>query len=162
MIRLEGETLLGRTIRIAREAGCDPVIVVLGASAPLIRQTCELTATVVVLNEHWHEGMASSIRLGISTASEGGAAAAIVLPCDMPSITPGHLLALQSSGRVTASRYGERSGIPAFFPSGMFAALMTLTGDTGARDLLRRAPSIMLAEGEWDIDTPADAALLIP
>ena len=62
---LGGETLLERTVRTAREAGCKQVVVVLGAAAEEIRAGCDLDDAVVILNEQWAEGMASSIRVGV-------------------------------------------------------------------------------------------------
>ena len=42
LVRLGEENLLERAVRVAREAGCSPVVVVLGASAELIRSQCSL------------------------------------------------------------------------------------------------------------------------
>jgi CTP:molybdopterin cytidylyltransferase MocA len=38
----------------------------------------------------------------------------------------------------------------------MFAQLRKLTGDAGARDLLKQAQAVELEGGELDIDTAAD------
>jgi len=154
LVMLGTETLLDRAVRIASEAGCSPVIVVLGAEAEQIREQCDLSGAVIVMNPRWQEGMASSIRVGVSAV--GGAGGVVLMTCDQPAVTPEHLLALTASGDVTASAYAGRRGVPAFFPALSFSALMELTGDAGAQKLLRNAAAVELASGELDVDTAAD------
>jgi molybdenum cofactor cytidylyltransferase len=153
---LAGETLLDRAIRIANEAGCNPIIVVLGANADWVAAHCRLTGAVIVRNEGWAEGMASSVRAGLAAVAH--ADSAILMTCDMPAVTPTHLQALMTSVQVTASGYAGRRGVPAFFPAASFPALAQLTGDAGARALLQHATVIDLPGGELDIDTPDNLA----
>ena len=54
--------------------------------------------------------------------------------------------------------YAERRGVPAYFPRSRFSDLRELTGDFGARELLKQARTIALPGGEVDIDTAADLA----
>ena len=65
LLALDGEMLLQRTVRIAREAGAAPVLVVLGAHREEIEARVDLSGTSIVLNRDWEEGMASSIRAGV-------------------------------------------------------------------------------------------------
>ena len=149
---LGSEMLLARAVRVAQEAGCSPVIVVLGAEAKHIRAACPLHNAKVILNERWRDGMASSIHCGLNAASD--ASGALLMTCDQPAVTPVHLRALTNCDEVMASAYTGRHGVPAYFPATSFAMLMQLTGDAGARDLLCAARAIPLAHGELDIDTP--------
>jgi molybdenum cofactor cytidylyltransferase len=155
---LSGETLLARAARVAHEADCSPILVVLGAEANRIRTACPLPNATIIHNEQWHEGMASSIRAGITALQnltlQDAPAGAILMTCDQPAVTSDHLRALASSGDLTASAYAGRHAVPAYFPASSFAALARLTGDSGARDLLRGAPTIPLHLGALDIDTP--------
>ena len=154
LVRLGGETLLERAVRVAREAGCEPVVVVLGAEAERVLAACDLRGARVVRNEQWREGMASSVRVGVAAAD--GADGVVLMTCDQPAVTAEHLRALMVSGAVTASAYSGRRGVPAYFPASCFAELMRLTGDAGARELLREASVIDLPGGELDVDTEAD------
>ena len=157
LVMLGGETLLERAVRVAHEAGCVPVVVVLGAAAELVAARCDLGSAVVVVNEAWEEGMASSIRVGIGGV--GGADGVVLMTCDQPAVTAEHLLALMAVGQVTtASAYAGRRGVPAYFPAASFPALMELTGDAGARELLRGAATVELVGGELDVDTATDLA----
>jgi CTP:molybdopterin cytidylyltransferase MocA len=115
-----------------------------------------LVDAIVAINENWDEGMASSIRAGIGlvTAADG----AILMTCDQPAVTAEHLRKLMAPGELTASGYAGRRGVPAYFPTQNFPALLRLTGDAGAREMLRNAASIELPLGEMDVDTPEELA----
>ena len=54
----DGEALLHRTVRVAQEAGCAPVVVVTGALDAELRAAVADLAPVVVPNPAWAEGMA--------------------------------------------------------------------------------------------------------
>lgn len=157
---LGGETLLRRAVRVAREAGLHPVIVVLGASHAEILAQTDLTDAMAVLNGEWQQGMSSSIRLGVRTLelTAKDAAGVVLMACDQPAVTPEHLNLLTASAQVKASHYGGRNGVPAYFPRQWFHQLANLTGDQGARSLLLQAPFIELPHGELDIDRPEDLA----
>lgn len=151
---LAGETLLARAVRMAGEAGCKPVVVVLGAGAAEIGAECGLRRAVIVVNEGWAEGMASSIRAGVGCLVDK-VDGVILMTCDQPGVDAGHLrrLMARDAAERTASSYAERRGVPAYFPAGDFSRLLTLKGDEGARELLAEAASIELPGGELDVDT---------
>jgi CTP:molybdopterin cytidylyltransferase MocA len=154
LVRLAGETLLERAVRTAREAGCSPVVVVLGAEAEQIAEECDLSDAVVVVNEEWSEGMASSIRVGVGALQD--ADGVVLMTCDQPAVSAAHLRALMKTGAATASVYAGRRGVPAYLPASSFAQLLELRGDVGARELLRGADAVELANGELDVDTAED------
>lgn len=64
LVSLQGETLVERAVRVCREAGCNPVVVVLGASADRVRKTCSFKDVLVVVNEGWPEGMGARYAWG--------------------------------------------------------------------------------------------------
>jgi len=168
LVRIAGETLLGRTSRVVREAGADPVFVVIGANREAIEAGVDMTAVRAVFNADWEQGIASSIGAGIEVLrhSVPDAAAVLLLACDQPKLTADHLRKLillheSATGTVTvASAYVGVAGIPAIFPAPRFAHLLALTGDEGARHLLRDSECPVITEsfagGEVDIDTPED------
>ncbi len=157
---LGSETLLERTIRTVREAGCVPIVVLVGAAHEEILAHSRLGDAVPVINNEWMEGMASSIRLGIRTLGMIGkdAEGALLMTCDQPAVTAEHLRRLMMGQEVKASRYAGRNGVPAYFPKKYFGSLMALTGDVGARTLLAEASYEEMVNGELDVDTPDDLA----
>jgi molybdenum cofactor cytidylyltransferase len=168
LIRIDGETLLRRTARFAVEAGCSPVLVVLGFEAGAMRpEAAGLTASILI-NENWQEGMGSSLRAGMEAIrkAESQPDAVLVLVCDQPRLTAEHLrdlLARHKTGAgiaVTASVYAGRPGVPAVFSGKLFPELTASQGDRGARDLIRahttEVQGIPWPEGQLDLDRPED------
>ena len=158
LVQISGETLLDRALRLAADAGCEPVVVVLGAHAKQIEAVCDLRRAWVVVHAGWVEGMGSSLRAGMELV-QGFAevSGVVVLTCDMPKVTAEHLRGLGAEpGEAAASEYAGRRGVPAYFPRALFAELLGLQGDAGARELLRTARGVELVGGEMDVDTVAD------
>ena len=167
------ETLLGRTVRVVREAGLDVVFVVLGAHAERVEAEAELDGGVVVRNPAWASGMASSIHAGIAAVQAGmpEAEAVMLLVCDQPRLTVEHLRGLidasvshaNGPGTIVASEYAGVPGVPAVFPLSAFARLMELRGDVGARRLLMDESVIRVAfaGGFVDVDTVDDLPKLM-
>jgi molybdenum cofactor cytidylyltransferase len=156
LVVIGGETLLERAVRSALEAAFSPVIVVVHDAAQI--EPLQVCGAEVLLNRKSHEGMSTSIHAGVRRAEAMKADGVVLMTCDQPMVTAEHLRWLTASGEVTASYYAGRRGVPAYFPAASFPALMQLTGDTGARELLRGAATVELPGGELDIDTPADLA----
>ena len=118
-VMLQGEMLIERAVRIAREAQLAPVIVVVPSHADFLT-TLEDADCVVVMNEFAASGMASSIRLGVQTIPPE-ASGVLIMTCDQPGVQPDHLQALCTEPAViTGSAYAGRIGVPAYFPASSF------------------------------------------
>jgi molybdenum cofactor cytidylyltransferase len=155
-VKLGGETLIRRAVRLAIAAKLSPVIVVVRDGSPFTADLQEFGCLVVV-NEVAKEGMASSIRCGVHVATVHEVAGVVVMACDQVALGVDHLLALTSHPtRVTGSQYAGKVGIPAYFPATSFAALLLLKGDVGARAILREADAIENEDLALDVDTEAD------
>ena len=152
-VEIGGETLLERAVRVAVEAGLEPVVVVVrDAEVGKSLHGCE-----VVENELAEEGMASSIRVGVARAEELGVEGLVVMACDQVALRAEHLRALSGEvDRVTGSGYAGKVGIPAYFPAEKFPELMKLRGDVGARELLLGAAVVVDEALGLDVDTEAD------
>ncbi|MFP5236590.1 MAG: NTP transferase domain-containing protein [Acidobacteriota bacterium] len=167
LIEFAGETLLNRTLRLAHEAGVDPVIAVLGAHLDPIRPTLP-PQTQIIHNAEWQTGMASSIRAGIR-ALDASAPGVLILTCDQPRLTADHLRALLAAfsgdpSAIAASRYSGKRGTPVIWPRSLFPALLALEGDKGARTILAQPPCALVEidfpGGDVDIDLPGDLTQL--
>ena len=169
LLMLDGETLLARSVRLAREAGAAPVLVVVGAQAALIGAGTPVDRATVVLNDEWEQGIASSIHAGVK-GLDASARGVLILACDQPRLSAVHVrglietFAAQSQATIVASAYAGVRGIPAVFPREAFPDLLALRGDKGARSLLMRPPCPLITlpfeGGEVDIDLPGDLTQL--
>jgi molybdenum cofactor cytidylyltransferase len=173
LLPIDGVPLLARTVEVLLAAPVWPVVVVLGANGDAMRPLLARYPVLIADNPAWPEGMASSIRAGITTLRQFSRdlEGAVITVCDQPALATRHLEALLAAPRTTgrrmaAARYRERLGVPAFFAHEHFAALQALTGEEGARTLLNRDAGLVAAvdlpELALDLDTPADYAALRP
>lgn len=171
LLEIGGQPLLVRAVEAALASAAWPVIVVLGAQAEKIRPILAPFPVLVTENPAWSEGMAASIRAGVTTLQQFSRRldAALIALCDQPAFstaTIAQLVAAQwTSGRsIVAARYAGRHGAPALFLCEHFPTLTALTGEEGARALLNDQParvaSVDLPELALDLDTPADVAAI--
>ena len=172
LVRYRGETLLERSIRLARTAGAKQVCVVLGYRGDVIQRVLEknrvfLDCGSAVLNPRWRDGMGRSLACGIC-ALPPNAGAALVCLSDQPMLEAGELAKLVSVWRrnpraAVASHYAGRLGVPAIFPRSWFGALKLLTDDRGAQVLLASASGVLsvpMPNAAVDIDRPEDLSQL--
>lgn len=171
LLQLDGESLLHRTIRIAGEAGCAPVFVVLGFEAD--RMGLEVTDLPVkpVINPDWQSGMGSSLRCGVEVLMKETPLPerVLVLLCDQAKLSAEILSSLIRTSVgvnsvITASNYAGKLGVPAIFKEHLYSDLLKVEGDQGARAVILRHSSqtsvVEFPEGAMDIDTPRDLAVL--
>ena len=167
LLEYQGQTLLNRTIGIARSLNNNPVIVVLGANAELIEPTISNSEVGIVYNPDWDTGMGSSIRTGLNALLEKHSeiSAVLVLLVDQPYLTADLLNSLiteyqQNTPPVVAARYGEVLGVPALFNRSVFPRLFGLDKQVGARKVIasyrQELRSIPFPKGAIDLDTPSD------
>ena len=155
-LEIAGESLVERAVRVAEEAGCTPIIVVISSESDFGDRLQQRGCRIVV-NPDAAQGMAWSIRWGIRFAQALNAQGAIIMTCDQPGLQPEHLRALSvDANEITGSEYAGRVGVPAYFPRAAFDALQVLEGDAGARELLRGMKSIPQEALALDIDTEED------
>lgn len=119
----------------------------------------------VIHNDDTSAGMSRSVALGVAEAERLGAEAVVIALADMPRVTAAHihrlLDAADSGDAVVASSDGVQPRPPVAFGRDRFAFLKALTGDEGARDLVRGGKHVVTSPAELiDIDTPEDLAKL--
>ncbi len=172
LLPLGGVTLVRLATETALLSGMQPVIVVMGAYGD--EMTRELSGLPITLasNAQWVTGMAGSIKTGLKAATELAPAidALIFMVCDQPKVTTTLLLNLlgkqqETRKQIVASAYMGILGTPALFTREVFPALLQLSGDTGARKLIKtfadQVASVDFPEGIIDIDTKNDYASFI-
>jgi len=143
------KTLLQRTIETAMASVCDPVIVVLGANSEAIKPTIVNTDAIIVQNNEWSEGMASSIRAGIVELRKISldVKSVILMLCDQPFVDTyllNLLILAKSKQGITVTSYNDTIGAPVLFDAIYFDELLQLKGTEGAKKLIQKYPDAVI------------------
>ncbi len=164
LLSLPGGTVLATVVSRLLEAPVDRVVVVLGHEAEAIRKGAGLPADprlLVIDNEDWREGMASSLRTGVRACAD--AEAIVVALGDQPGIEAGVVKKLVAAFRggapLAVPVQGERRGHPVLFGRALFPSLLALRGDVGAKEVVARHwPEAARIEATLprDLDTEED------
>lgn len=165
-----GVLWVDRAAGVLRDAGCAPVVVVLGASASSVRARAALDGCVVVDNPGWATGMGSSLRAGLAALAGSDVAAVVVLPVDTPGVTAAaveRFRALAAPSALARASYDGAPGHPVLIGSDHWPGVSASAGgDAGARDYLRAhsaldVPCEDIADGA-DVDHPSDLPSDLP
>lgn len=171
LLRLGENTLVGHALDNARKSRAGEIVLVLGFAAAEIQSQVSTGNVKVVINPSFQEGMASSLRAGIS-ALDSGSEAALVILADQPFVKPETLDRLieyhqTSRPQILLPLYKGFRGNPVLLDRSMFPELMSLAGDIGCRAIfgsqvegIQKLPvddaGILI-----DVDEPSDADKLL-
>ncbi|WP_424931095.1 NTP transferase domain-containing protein [Amaricoccus macauensis] len=161
-----GQPMLARSVRAALESAASEVIAVIPAGHEARKAALAGLDVRVVETALCREGMAGSLRAGLAAIPDA-ADAVVILLADMPEVGPGHVDRLIAAfdpveGREICRAVTEagKPGHPVLFGRRFFESLAGLTGDRGARDIVRASAEFIVdvpTEGEAaviDLDTP--------
>jgi molybdenum cofactor cytidylyltransferase len=167
LLHFNGKTLLQHVIAEATATGAEPIVVVTGANADRVSKEIKSEKVEIVFNKDWEQGMASGIVIGLkkAIALNNELEKVIIAVCDQPFVSSSLFQQLvekqnESVKHIVASTYADTIGTPALFTKKYFDALMGLTGDQGAKILLKKysddLATVDFPDGHIDIDTQAD------
>ena len=140
LLHQDGKPLVDQMIDTLTEAGCGPIVVVLGAAADQVRETADLDRATVVVNRAWGTGVGSSIRAGLAGLDDDRIEAVVVVPVDMPGLTAAavrRVTALPFPDVLVCATYNGLRGYPMLFGRRHWAGIATLaSAAVGARPYL--------------------------
>jgi len=171
-----------RTARVLGEAGCSPVVAVIGASADQVAAELDDSVELVEATE-WQEGMGASLRAGLTALQRladpqrGQVAthhpalsvvppvplpsAALIVPVDVPGLTADVVRRLAAQADRSALVRAVYHGIPGhpvvLGRDHWDGVIATAVGDQGARAYLKQHPPVEVECGDLadgvDVDT---------
>ncbi|MBA3263714.1 MAG: nucleotidyltransferase family protein [Thermoleophilaceae bacterium] len=161
LVDLDGRPLLEHSIRAVAAAPVGRVVVVLGAGADQVIAGVDLHGADFVVCDRWDEGQSASLACGLAELSD--CEAVVITLGDQPRLSPDAIrraIAARAAGiDAVRATYNGEPGHPVLLERRLFDRMRDVTGDHGARNLLRsvptrEAPCEDLGGGE-DVDTPA-------
>ncbi|MCL1086892.1 nucleotidyltransferase family protein [Shewanella glacialipiscicola] len=169
--QLDGLTL-DRARPDAHSPQVAPLLIILGTHhhilQPLLAELNSRQPFDVVINQQSHTGLASSVRLAASYALEQGFDGMLLTLADQVALDVDDYQQLISmwhqTGKDVAAYYLDDVGVPAIFNASTLPLLTHLSGDRGAKPILKQQEklgalvTIPLPRAAIDIDTQADLA----
>ncbi|MDQ3965923.1 MAG: nucleotidyltransferase family protein [Actinomycetota bacterium] len=155
-----GRPLIEAALSELRESPVDEIIVVVGAEGEKLRRICSSYRVRLVENPDWAEGISTSVRTGLR-ACRPEARAAVVALADQPLVGAAAVErlvgALEEGAEIAVATYGGRPRNPVLFTRVAWPLLeRELSGDEGARVVLKRHPELVTEVPCDDIADPAD------
>jgi len=163
-------TFLAHLLDVMNRSRAEPIVVVLGHEAELIRRSLPPTGwgrARPVLNERYREGMLTSIVAGLEAVEKSPAEGCLVLPVDHPDVSPEIVDLLidrfaETPRPIVLPVHRGRRGHPVLFSREVFDEIRRAPEAVGARqvvwdhqgDLLEvEVPDPGIGR---DVDTPGD------
>lgn len=129
-LHYKDKSLLKHAVAAAVNAVIGPVIVVIGANEEEVRAHLENEHFLIVTNKNWKDGMASSIKAGLSylLKYKEDAENIILMVCDQPYVDENLLkrlidTKLTTNKPIAACSYKDTVGVPALFNKIFFSGI---------------------------------------
>lgn len=157
----DGTSWLQRSLEVLRDAGCDRLLVVLGAAADEARALVPDDVRVVVADD-WATGMAASLSTGLAALQHDDGEVALVMLVDLPDVGADAcrrvLSAADGDTSLARATYDGRPGHPVLMGRDhWFPAAAMIEGDEGAKGYLREHGCVGVECGDLatgrDVDT---------
>ncbi|MXW66134.1 MAG: nucleotidyltransferase family protein [Gemmatimonadales bacterium] len=141
LLDVGGETLVRRAVRLAGEAGLDPVIPVTGHARRAVERELQDLDCTPIFNPDHEAGIQTSVACGVA-AVPAACGAAIVMLSDMPFVTTRMVRTLveryaETETPLVVSRYGEVNAPPILYGRGLFGEISRMRAGCG-REVVRR------------------------
>jgi len=157
---IDGRTLLRRALDAAVASRIGPVLVVAGDDPDRPVRTVVPDSVITVVNDHWRDGSATSLRAGLARAVELGAGRAVIALGDQPFILAEAWCAVAAAdAAIAVATYAGKRGHPVQLREDVWDLLPT-SGDEGAKAVMRLRPDLVreipCRGSADDIDTVED------
>lgn len=157
------ETVFARTLASAIAADIGRVTVVTGRLGPHDLDIADRTDIDLVHNHDWADGQMTSVRAGITFAGDDGAHIVVIGLADQPGIEPSAWQSVANAAlagaRIAVATYDGKRANPVALHRDVWD-LLSMTGDEGARGLMRLRPDLVVevpcTGSPKDIDTVED------
>lgn len=150
----QGCGVLEQTVDRCSQAGLD-LLLVLGPGDEPLAEDFERRGVATLIARGAAGGMGCSLADGVTALAAAGNAAVLVVLADMPYVKPVTLQGLANrllaGAGIVRPVFNGKPGNPVGFSSQYFSTLAALSGDRGARDILRDNPGVVT---EWGVDDP--------
>ncbi len=141
LLEVAGKPLIVHVVERCLASRLDDVLVVVGHETAAVRHALTGLDVFFVINPDYADGQSTSLIAGLEAAAHGTDAIVVVL-ADQPGIDPGtidRLIAVRRDhgATIAMAEYGTERSHPILFGNELFEELRGISGDKGARELIR-------------------------
>ncbi|TXD52679.1 MULTISPECIES: nucleotidyltransferase family protein [unclassified Polaribacter] len=165
--KINNTPLIEITLEKIQAIFTDHIFCVLGANAAIVKQGITTKNIQFINNKNFENGLSSSIVAGIDYFREHqlNFDSIFILLADQPAIEVSYLahmvdLSSMHQGKIIASNYGNKLGVPALFPAIYHSELLLIKGDKGAKEFINLKRKDVVCPTVFtnltDIDTKED------
>lgn len=171
LLKIGGRTILERSIELFQRTGIGDIVAVLGHRSDELIPVVEKTMARFVVNQHYHDGMFSSIQRGVREIGQQ-CDAFFLLPVDTPLVRTSTIMQLLETFEsmpttlICTPQYNDRNGHPPLIDTCLIDEILAYDGQGGLRSLLRnyqdKSCSVAVPDKHilMDLDTRNDLAHL--
>jgi molybdenum cofactor cytidylyltransferase len=162
---VQGKSLLRHAIDAASNSNASSITVVTGFENELVGKSIKGLDVAIIHNPDFKDGMSTSVQRGIASLPDDIDGVVVCLG-DMPGVQASHIDALieafdpELDRAICVACYAGKRGNPVLWSQHYFSEIMQLSGDAGARQILRRHADeiveVSMSDDAvlLDIDTP--------
>lgn len=172
ILKIEGQTVIGRTVQALLKGGASPVIVVapprsVPGTHELIESATNSGALVTVLDIETHDMRATvehGLEILIKTNPE--CCGFLMSPGDCPDLNSGviaNMIQVAAAGhdRIIVPTYNGKRGHPVLFPQSAYPRIQALNPDEGLNSIVNGSPDLIELPVDdsgvlFDLDTPEE------
>ena len=171
LLLLDGVPIVRITTRNALTSRLSEVVLVVGADAEAVSSAVGDLDQLTVVNPDFALGQSASLRAGLTVVSSDADAVMFLLG-DQPEVTTAQINSLinafeQVQSPIVQPVYGGIPSNPVLFARALFDELATVTGDEGARSLMKthaaeiQRVDVSAGPPPGDVDTEEDYVGLV-
>ncbi|HCO14402.1 MAG TPA: hypothetical protein DIT46_09455, partial [Gemmatimonadetes bacterium] len=140
------KTVLEHLVEVARVGGADVIVIVVGPRAQEVISLVDLDDVVIVINDDYQEGSASSLRAGLDTMWRSDEIeTAIIMEVERPGVAPETVISLAEASRsamkpITVPKYRNTRGSPIAVDRSLWPRLMSFEENLDLLDLIAAHP----------------------
>lgn len=143
LLEVDGETLIGRVVKTAKESSADEIVVVLGYEAAKIKEQLAKLDCKLVVNNNYVRGQSESVKVGLAAISNN-AEAVMILPADVALIDSQSINRVieeyrRSRNKIVIASHQQQSGHPILIDKTLFPEVSEIGEDTqGLKAMINR------------------------
>ncbi len=143
LLTYQGQTFLETIVTRLRQAGVEPIAVVLGHHAEEIQRAVKLEGVEMVVNRDYQRGQTSSLQAGLRALDASNAEAVVLCPVDHPAFSAATVRRLieafgQNHLPAAIPTFQGQRGHPVLIGRKLFGELLALPAGQGANSVMRQ------------------------